>query len=242
MTPQQNDQYNIDTMRERLLHLQERIAQASSFSNRPLDSITTVAVSKYHPSSSLRTLFQLGQTVFGENYIQECLQKQNELRYLPIQWHFIGHLQRNKAKYVIGRFHLLHGLDSLKLARTLQNLAENNALRQAVLIQVNLAHEESKHGITEQDLAPMAEELMAMNNLDLQGLMCMPPYDPDPERSRPLFARLRELRDSLASRLGVALPHLSMGMSHDCAQAIQEGATLIRVGTDLFGPRPIQTV
>ena len=154
-----------------------------------------------------------------------------------ISWHFIGHLQTNKAKAVVGRFDLIHGVDSLKLARSLQERAEALGLVQDVLVQVNLAAERQKSGILEADLPPLAEYLAASRNLRWQGLMLMPPFFDDPKRARPYFARLRELAGALRAEFGLPLPELSMGMTGDFEAAIEEGATLVRIGTRIFGER-----
>ena len=185
--------------------------------------------------------YDAGQRLFGENYVQEALAKQEALAHLDIRWHFTGGLQSNKAKFLPGRFALIHTLDSLKLAQALhKKCAAACAPRQDVLIEVNLARESQKAGIAEEDLPELAEELVRMDTMNPTGLMILPPFDLDPEARRPLFARLRELRDALAARLGMELPVLSMGMTDDFVQAIKEGATLVRVGTKIFGPRPVR--
>lgn len=147
-------------------------------------------------------------------------------------------MQTNKAKYVAGRFSLVHSVDSSKLARALHNKAVSLGVVQDILIQVNIAGETQKSGITVEGLPQMAEEVLGMAGLRLVGLMTMPPFFDDPERARPVFARLRELRDGLEPRLGAPLPHLSMGMTGDFVPAVQEGATLVRIGTRIFGARP----
>jgi len=225
------------TALERLTRVRERILAACNRSDRDPTSVTLVAVSKTHEAASVAALHQAGQTIFGESYVQEALPKMDELAALPLRWHFIGRLQKNKAKYVAGRFELIHSLDSLDLARALQQKCAERNLTQAVLLQVNLAGEAAKAGCSPEEAEPLAEAIAGMDGLKLSGIMLMPPWDENPEAGRPLFAKARELREQLAERLGMALPHLSMGMSHDMEQAIEEGATLIRVGTDLFGAR-----
>ncbi len=197
-----------------------------------------MAVSKYHPAESVAALARLGQGEFGENYIQESLVKQGILVEHPLRWHFIGHLQSNKAGQAAGRFNLIHTVDSLKLARSLQKAAGKVGRPQSVLIQVNIGREEQKGGIPEEGLPELAQAVAGMEFLSLEGLMCMPPFFGEPERARPYFTRLRELKEELQDILGQGLTHLSMGMSGDYVQAIEEGATLVRVGTELFGPRP----
>jgi pyridoxal phosphate enzyme (YggS family) len=221
---------------ERLREVLERIDQAAQNAGRKPDAVRLVAVSKQHGPEAIETLFRAGQQAFGENYIQEALAKMDVLPE-EIEWHFIGHLQRNKVNAAVGRFTLLHGLDSLRLARSLQNRAKTLDLVQDVLVQVNLAGEEQKKGISEADLPELAEFLVAASNLRWQGLMLMPPFFNDPDRVRPYFSRLRELAGSLSQEFGLPLPELSMGMTGDFEAAVAEGATLIRVGTRIFGER-----
>jgi PLP dependent protein len=221
----------------RLASVLDAVAAAAARVGRPAHEITLVAVSKHQPASAVATLADVGQVHFGENYVQEALAKQEELSRRPLQWHFIGRLQSNKAKHACGRFSLIHTVDSLKLAQTLHKFAHNVGVVQSILLQVNIGCEEQKAGIAFEELEKLALGCLACSGLRLQGLMCMPPLCTDPEDVRPYFKQLRQLRDSLEQRLGMALPHLSMGMSADFEQAVEEGATLIRVGTALFGPR-----
>lgn len=235
---------------QRLADVREEIAGAARAAGRDPASVGLVAVSKFHPAASVAEAFAAGQVSFGESYVQEALAKMAGLPGLALDWHLVGGLQSNKAKYVAGRFGLIHSLDSAKLARALSRaLAERagdqdhglppRAAVQEVLLQVNLAGEEQKSGVAEAGVRALAEEVMGLPGLRLSGLMILPPWDPDPELSRPSFARLRELRDRLARELGLPLPHLSMGMSGDFAVAVAEGATLVRVGTRIFGERPV---
>ena len=232
------------SLSERYDAVMERLAAAIKSSGRARDDVTLVAVSKYHPAESIAALAALGHRDFGENYIQEALTKQDDLAELGLSWHFIGRLQSNKAKLAAGKFRMIHTLDSIKLAHTLHKHAEALAQRQesvgrqAVLIQVNVGQEAQKAGVDADELAPLAEAVMDLPSLELSGLMCLPPVFEGPEESRPYFVQLREARDRLRDRLGLALPHLSMGMSHDFEAAVAEGATMVRVGTDIFGPRP----
>lgn len=226
------------TIAERLANVREGMARAAAKSGRNPGEVRLVAVSKGQPAAAVAEAHAAGQVVFGESYVQEALAKREVLAGLAVEWHFVGGLQANKAKHVAGRFGLVHSVDSLSLAQLLHKKAQALGLVQAVLLQVNIAGEIRKHGVAEADLPALAEAVPGLPGLLLAGLMVMPPYDQDPERSRPYFARLRELRDRLAARLGRGLPHLSMGMSHDHAVAIEEGATLVRVGTAIFGPRP----
>jgi len=222
----------------RLARLREELAEAVERAGRKPGDVSLVAVSKYHPASDVRDLSLAGQVDFGENYVQEALAKQDELADLKLRWHFIGGLQSNKAKYVAGKFGLVHSVDSSKLAQALHKKATSLGLVQDILLQVNIAGEEQKSGITEEKLPRLAEEALAAKGLRLVGLMTMPPFFDEPERARPVFARLRELRDGLEERLGVSLPHLSMGMTGDFVPAVEEGATLVRIGTRIFGSRP----
>jgi len=225
----------------RLNRVKARMAAACARAGRDPESVRLVAISKFHPASDILALAQAGQRDFGESYVQEALAKQDELVGQDILWHFVGGLQTKKAKAVAGRFVLLHSLDSGKLAVELARRAADACVLQSVLIEVNMG-EEQKAGVGEADLPELAELVLSLREdgvgLDLQGLMCLPPMFDAPEEARPYFARLRELRDQLSASLGVALPHLSMGMTGDFEAAIEEGATIIRVGTSLFGPRP----
>ncbi|MEO8554363.1 MAG: YggS family pyridoxal phosphate-dependent enzyme, partial [Kofleriaceae bacterium] len=193
-----------------------------------------VAVSKTHPTASIREAAAAGALDFGENYAQELATKQAELA-LPIRWHYIGRLQRNKAKLVAGKVALVHAVDSVELA---EELAKRAAQVQPILLAVNLGGEASKGGVTGETAAGLAARLAAIPNVRLDGLMTMPPPSDDPEASRPVFEALRALRDRLSQDLGHALPVLSMGMSGDYEVAIACGATHVRIGTAIFGVRP----
>lgn len=223
----------------RLAEVREEIAQAARRSGRQTDDVRLVAVSKTHPAAAVRVLAAAGQCDFGESYVQEAMDKQSELFDLPaIRWHFIGGLQSNKARFVAGAYHLVHSVDSLKLAQALHKKASACGALQDVLVQVNLGGESQKRGACGDDARCLCEAVMALPGLRLRGLMLMPPWDEDAEAVRPWFAGLRELRDRLSHELGVPLPELSMGMTNDFVQAVEEGATLVRVGTRIFGRRP----
>lgn len=221
-----------------LEQLQEEIATAAHKASRAPEEISLIAVSKLHPSAAIKALAQAGHLDFGENYIQEALHKQQEIVRDDLRWHFIGHLQTNKAKFIPGNFHLIHTVDSLKLAQALHKKAKEHDIRQSILIQVHLAAEEQKAGLPKEELPGLVEEVLKLSHLDLQGLMCMPPFFEDGEKTRPYFRDLRQCRDQIAKRFALKLPHLSMGMTADFIQAIEEGATLLRIGTRIFGPRP----
>ncbi|GAB6126623.1 YggS family pyridoxal phosphate-dependent enzyme [Humidesulfovibrio idahonensis] len=230
-----------EELSKRLADVKRRMAAACVRSGRAPESVRLVAVSKFHPASDVAALAAAGQRDFGESYAQEALAKQDALVDQDILWHFIGGLQTKKARQVVGRFALIHSLDSEKLARELAKRAREERILQPVLIEVNMG-EEQKAGVEESDLISLAELAVSLKvqgcGLDLRGLMCLPPVFDDPEEARPAFAYLRELRDDLAGRLGVSLPELSMGMTGDFEAAIEEGATIVRVGTSIFGPRP----
>ncbi len=227
-------------LRRNLEAVRAEIAEAASAAGRSPADVDLLAVSKFHPASDVRALASMGQLDFGESYAQEALAKQDELADLAdlgLRWHFIGRLQTNKARFVAGRFSLVHSVDSLKLAQTLHKRAQALQAVQDVLVQVNLAGEGQKAGAAEDDTLRLAAEIMRMDFLGLRGLMLLPPLEDDPERARPWFARLRELRDGLERELGIRLAHLSMGMTGDFRQAIAEGATMVRIGTRIFGER-----
>ena len=221
---------------ERLREVLDRMALAAGNAGRRPEDVRLVAVSKLHGPEAVEALFQAGHRAFGENYIQEALTKMDALPG-EIEWHFIGHLQTNKARMAAGRFALIHSLDSIKLARSLQKKAAELGLTQDVLVQVNLAGEVQKGGISEAELPELAEFLAGAPGLRWRGLMLMPPFFDDPERVRPYFSRLRELSARLSKDFGLPLPELSMGMTGDFEAAVAEGATLIRVGTRIFGER-----
>lgn len=219
----------------RLAEVRAAIAQAAAQAGRDPADIKLLAVSKTFPAEMVRVYLGLGQNDFGESYMQEARGKAAELAGdLPApDWHFIGHLQTNKAKYAAGIFSTIHSLDSLELAEELNRKAAALDRSLKVYIQVNVSGEAVKSGLSPAALPSFLDQLTRFPALSPQGLMTMPPYDPDPELSRPHFAALRELRDKQAP----GLPGLSMGMSGDYRVAIEEGATVIRVGTALFGSR-----
>lgn len=231
----ENQSLTVDEASARLREVKTAMAEAAARSGRRPEEIHLLAVSKTFPSTLVRTYLEAGQLEFGESYIQEAREKSAELvSNSPAPcWHFIGHLQTNKAKYAAAIFEAIHSLDSLELAEELNRRASALGRTIKVYVQVNVSGEESKSGLTPAGLPTFLDGLSAFPALILQGLMTMPPYDPDPELSRPYFAALRELRD----RQAPTLPGLSMGMSGDFEVAIEEGATVIRVGTTLFGHR-----
>ncbi|HEX3843005.1 MAG TPA: YggS family pyridoxal phosphate-dependent enzyme [Steroidobacteraceae bacterium] len=219
-----------------LATLRSRMAAAAASAGRNADSVTLLAVSKGQPAELIRAAAAAGLTDIGESYLAEALAKMEALSDLPLTWHFIGRLQANKTRHVAERFAWVHGLDRLKLAERLAAQRPYHAPALNVCIQVNLAGEASKGGVPVQDAPALAAAVAALPHLALRGLMCIPPEETDPGRQREWFARLRALGDSLSAR-GLVLDTLSMGMSGDFEAAIQEGATCVRIGTALFGPR-----
>ncbi|MBC7287684.1 MAG: YggS family pyridoxal phosphate-dependent enzyme, partial [Armatimonadetes bacterium] len=204
--------------------------------------VLLVAVTKTHPPETVLEAARAGLTDFGENYVQELLHKKDAVEAAlghQVRWHFIGHLQRNKAKYLVPFCYLIHSIDSVRVAEELENRARAIGRRQPVLVEVNISGETSKYGVAPGEVPRLVEHILGLEHVELQGLMTMAPYSPDPEASRPIYARLRELRDELVG-LGVpheAVRHLSMGMSQDFEVAVEEGATIVRIGTAIFGER-----
>lgn len=229
----------------RLDRVRERLGQACAACGRRPEDVLLVAVSKFHPAADVAAVAGAGQVDFGENYVQEALEKRAELAREPsagrIRWHMIGHVQSRKAAQVAGAFALIHTLDSVKLADALERrLAESGTL-QPVLMEINIGEEPQKAGVMIGDAAALAEHVLARcPHLELRGLMCLPPVFDAGDAARPYFARLRRLGEDLRSRLGIGLPELSMGMSGDFPAAVAEGATIVRIGTDIFGPRPVK--
>ena len=228
-------------LQERVDAIRDRIADAAKRAGRRAEEITLIAVSKTHPAEAIRDVFALGVAHFGENRVQEWEGKRDLIADLDGRWHLIGHLQSNKAARAARCFHSVDSVDDLGLAQKLDRARREvvGAEKLRVLIEVHIAAEESKSGVAPQELAKLAEGILLLESLELQGLMCIPPYLDVPENVRCYFARLRELRDQLEPKFGKKLPVLSMGMSHDFAVAIEEGATEVRVGTALFGSRAI---
>ena len=222
------------TIAARLASVLEEIRRAEAKANRAPGSVRLVAVSKTHPASAIREAYEAGQRDFGENYVQELEEKARELADLDgIRWHFIGHLQTNKAKVIARIAHVVHTIDSAKLAKELGKRAAAESKKLPVLVEVNVGGEAQKSGCAPGDLASVIESIRAEASLELRGLMTVPPHTDDPEGARPFFRALRELRE----RHDGALPELSMGMTHDVEIAIAEGATMVRIGTAIFGPR-----
>ena len=225
---------------ERLARVRAQVEAAAERAGRAAEEVTLIAISKTHPASIVSELIELGATDIGENRVQEAEEKIVEVGRERARWHLVGHLQANKARRAINLFDVIHSLDSIDLARRVDRLcveAERGNL--PVLIQVDLGHEETKSGVDETELEELVEVVRPLERLDLIGLMTLPPFFGNPEDSRPFFRKLRELRDQLATQgaFGGRKGELSMGMTNDFEVAIEEGATMVRVGTAIFGER-----
>jgi pyridoxal phosphate enzyme (YggS family) len=228
-----------ETIATRLEHVRARISAAALACGRRSCDVNLVAVTKTVSPEAIREAVGGGAADIGENYIQEARDKFEPLHTLPVRWHFIGHLQSNKARYAVRMFDLIHTVDSLKLAMELDQCARKLKKRQAVLVQVNVAGEATKSGIAPEDALPFVAGIGALEHIAVRGLMTMPPYFNEPETVRPFFAALRRLRDRIraAALPNVGMEELSMGMTGDFEAAIAEGATLVRIGTAIFGGR-----
>lgn len=218
---------------ERLEIVERRIAKACEKAGRSRDSVRLLAVSKTKPPEAVREAVECGLRLFGENRVQEA---QSKIPLCPdgLEWHLIGHLQTNKAKVAAGLFQMVHSVDSLKLLQALEAHAE---MTLPVLLQVNVSGEAAKFGMKPDEVPGVIEAANRMQKCEVHGLMTIPPFSSDPEKTRAHFISLRELRDRLQDETGTPLPELSMGMSHDLEVAIEEGSTWVRIGTDLFGKR-----
>ncbi len=216
-----------------------RIKQVAVSSGRNPETVRLVSVSKTIPAETVKKAIDAGANTLGENYIQEAKTKFNDLISYPVSWHFIGHLQTNKAKYAVRIFDLIHSVDSFKLALELDKQAGKTGKIQDILIQVNVAGESSKSGASVQNTLNLVKEISILDNLAIKGLMTMPPFFNVPEKVRPFFKDLRNLRDSIRKEeiQNVVMDELSMGMTGDFEAAIEEGATLVRIGTAIFGER-----
>jgi hypothetical protein len=228
------------SIESRLAAVKQQIAHAAARAGRNAGDITLVAVSKTHPPESVSAVLAAGQGIFGESRVQEARAK------IPLvpgraRWHFIGHLQRNKIRHALPLFELFHGVDSLEIAHDIERIAAEDGAHPNVLLEVNVAGEASKFGFSPEKLRSQIGDLLALKRLTVEGLMCIPPPQPRAEMARKFFVALRELRDQLEKEFHISLPQLSMGMSGDFAVAIEEGATLVRVGTAIFGERSGKT-
>src|SRR6478736_6491818 len=221
---------------ENLEQIEKRIHAACERAGRSRDSVLLLAVSKTHPPEVIHEAVNLGLTFFGENKIQEAKAK------IPdspgkARWHFIGHLQSNKCRDAVELFEMIQGVDSLAIAQEINKRAEQAGKTMPILLEINVAGEGSKFGYQPEQMLADLESLNTLPRLEIHGLMAIPPYTPEPEKARPYFQKLRELKQQAEVVLGAPLPQLSMGMSGDFEVAIEEGATMVRVGTALFGER-----
>ena len=221
---------------ENLERVREQIAQAAARAGRVAEEIELVAITKMHPAEKVREAIEAGQTLFGESRVQEARAKIPELP-SNLRWHFVGHLQKNKIRHALPLFEMIHSVDSLGLAQEMNRIAEEQGMHPRVLLEVNVAGEGSKFGFSPDKLRDQMEELLVLPRLSILGLMTIPPLAEESEASRKYFVQLRELRDRLQTEFHVDLAQLSMGMTEDFAVAVEEGATLVRVGTAIFGER-----
>ncbi len=229
----------IEEIKERLTRVREQIAQAARRANRQAEDITLIAVSKTFDAATVQIAVDAGVRDLGENRVQEALSKVGQVKGEGLRWHLIGHLQSNKARHAVKTFDVVHSIDSRELVERLDSIAGEEARSPVVLVQVDLGHEATKTGADESELPEIIEALDRSNNLEFRGLMTLPPFFEDAEKARPYFRRLREILDGInQGRSGERrLTELSMGMSHDFEVAIEEGATMVRVGTAIFGAR-----
>ena len=219
-----------------LNRVRNEITQAAKVSGRNVTDVELVAVTKTHPAEIVREAIGADQVVFGESKVQEARAK---IPVLPshLRWHFIGHLQKNKIRHALPLFEMIHSVDSLDLAEAIDRIAQEDGLHPRILLEVNVAGEGSKFGFKATTLRAELELLLMLPRLSIEGLMCIPPLAEEAEASRKYFVELRELRDAIEKEFQVKLPQLSMGMTNDYSVAVEEGATLVRVGTAIFGER-----
>ncbi len=219
--------------------IHQRINRAAVGCGRKPETVKLVAVSKTVSSERVSEAIDSGVTILGENYIQEAREKFNNLVDRPVKWHFIGHLQSNKAKYAVRMFDLIHSIDSIKLAKAVDKEARKIAKVQDILIQVNISQEETKTGVGETETLQLVKQISNLDNVRLLGLMTMPPFFNAPEKTRPFFKQLSQIKEQIAGLniKGVEMKELSMGMTGDFEVAIEEGATFVRIGTAIFGAR-----
>jgi len=226
----------MNSIAENLERVREQIAQAAARAGRVAEEIELVAITKTHPAEKVREAIEAGQALFGESRVQEARAKIPELP-SNLRWHFVGHLQKNKIRHALPLFEMIHSVDSLNVAQDINRIAGEQGMHPRVLLEVNVAGEGSKFGFSPDKLRDQMEELLALPRLSILGLMTIPPLAEEAEASRKYFVQLRELRDRLQTKFHVDLAQLSMGMTEDFAVAVEEGATLVRVGTAIFGER-----
>src|SRR5438876_400740 len=227
----------MSSIAENLERVREQIGQAAAKAGRAVDDVELVAISKTHDAAKVREAIEAGQSLFGESRVQEARVKIPELP-SNLRWHFVGHLQKNKIRHALPLFELIHSVDSLALAQDMNRISEEEGLHPPVLLEINVAGEGSKFGFSPDKLREQMEELLALPRLSILGLMTIPPLAEEAEASRKYFVQLRQLRDRLQAEFRVDLAQLSVGMTQDFPIAVEEGATLVRVGTAIFGERP----
>src|SRR5439155_7463247 len=226
----------MNSIAENLQRVRQQMAQAALKAGRPVEEIELVAITKTHPAVKVREAIEAGQTLLGESRVQEARRKIPELP-SNVRRHFVGHLQKNKARHALPLFEIIHSVDSLARAEEINRIAQEEGLHPRVLLEVNVGGEGSKFGFAPEKLRKELEPLLALPRLSILGLMCIPPIAQEVEASRKYFVQLREFRDSLQTEFRVDLAQLSMGMTQDYWIAVEEGATLVRVGTAIFGER-----
>lgn len=226
------------TMYESIKQVNDNIKKACKKANRSFDEITLLAVSKTKPNSDIIEAYNNGLVYFGENKVQELTQKINTIN-LPIKWHLIGHLQQNKVKYIIDKVELIHSVDSIRLAKKINDEAIKRNIQSNILLEVNVSNEDSKYGIDIKNIYSVLEEISSLNNINIKGLMTVAPYTVEPEENREFFRTLKNLSVDINNKKldNISMEILSMGMTNDYEIAIEEGSTIIRVGTGIFGNR-----
>ena len=228
----------MEDFKKNLEIIEENICNACKKAGRSRDEVTLIAVSKTKPVEDLQAVYDLNIRDFGENKVQE-LRDKIEVMPNDMKWHMIGHLQRNKVKYIIGKVELIHSVDSLRLAEEISKQAKKNNVNADILIEVNIGDEESKFGISTDEVIELVKDIAKLENISIKGLMCVAPYVVDSEENRPLFHKIKDLSVDIMSENidNVSMSILSMGMSNDYQVAIEEGATMVRIGSNLFGKR-----
>ena len=226
-------------IKENIEAIEARIAKTAKDCGRTPEDVTLIGVSKRKPVALIEAAIASGHRDFGENYIQEAMEKIDAIGRDKACWHFIGHLQSNKAKFAVKYFDLIHTVDKVKLAKEISKQAAKIDKTQNILIQINIAEEETKSGAQATEVKDLVRQVSNLPNIKIKGLMCMPPFFDDPELARPYFCQVKQLQREIAALdfTGVGMEHLSMGMSNDFTVAVEEGATLVRVGTAIFGGR-----
>ncbi|MCK5541570.1 MAG: YggS family pyridoxal phosphate-dependent enzyme [Desulfobacterales bacterium] len=229
----------MNRIKENLEIINNEISNSAEQTKRKLEDITIIGVSKKHSIETIHKGIKAGIKTFGESYVNEAVSKIDSMNDNTLSWHFIGHLQSNKAKFAVKYFDLIHSVDTLKLAAEINKQAQKINKKQAILIQINISEEKSKSGINAEEACLLARNISSFENLSLKGIMGMPPFSHDPENSRKYFKNLKEIKEYIDKQNipSITMKHLSMGMSQDYKVAIEEGSTMVRIGTKLFGQR-----